>query len=149
MKNRNSGFTLVELMVVVLLVALLGLVATQIPLFSFSSWTKGSKRLKLQRDANLAMIKIQRKLRPASNEDVPDLYTLVIDRTTGEKFFWDTEGKQLKYVDPPEPEEIVMEGDAVTLFNVTTGDEVINIKLKLEQKNIGTVVLETTVKPRN
>jgi len=158
MKNRNSGFTLVELMVVVLLVALLGLVTVQIPLFSFSSWRKGSERLKLQRDAHLAMMKIQWKLRPASlsNVNVDDPSILVIDPGTDpgtdddEKFFLDV--NRLVYQDPAGVQETVMEGDAVTLFQVfqvTPGGGEISIKLKLEKENIGTVVLETAVKPRN
>lgn len=149
MKNRNSGFTLVELMVVVLLIAVLGLVTVQIPLFGFGSWRKGSERLKLQRDAHLAMMKIQWKLRPASlsNVNVDDSSILVIDSSTGEKFFWEV--NQLVYRDPAGVEETVMEGDAVTLFEVTPGGQEISIKLKLEKENIGTVVLETAVKPRN
>lgn len=148
MKNRNSGFTLIELMVVVLLIALLGLVTVQIPLFGFGSWRKGSERLKLQRDAHLAMMKIQWKLRPAISSivQVPNSETLLIDPSTGEKFF--KQGNQLIYLDPAGVEETVMEGDAVTLFEVTPGEE-ISIKLKLEKENIGTVVLETAVKPRN
>jgi len=134
-KNRSSGFTLVELMVVVMLVALLGLVATQIPLFSLRSWTKGSERLKLQRDANLVMITIQRRLRP-ENSSIYDKITpsenlseLIID---GESFGLEDD-----------------DDDTVALFDVTTTDEVINVSLKLEKKNVGSIILRTAVKPRN
>jgi prepilin-type N-terminal cleavage/methylation domain-containing protein len=128
-KNRNSGFTLVELIVVVLVVGLVVLIFTQIPLFGLSSWTKGSERLKLQRDANLVMIKIQRKLRPASSpivevSDPPT--TLVID---GESF--------------------VLEGDTGTqFFDVTSTDGVWNVNLTLVRGGVQTT-LRTAVKPRN
>jgi len=129
-KNRTSGFTLVELMVVVLLVALVALVSTQIPLFSVSSWRKGMDRLKLQRDANLAMIKIQRKLRPAlSDVDVAvseDPTKLVINS-----------------------EVFVLEGDNGTkFFPVTNTDGVWNVSFILKRGNFQ-IILKTAVKPRN
>ena len=130
MKNRTSGFTLVELMVVVLLVGLVALVSTQIPLFSLSSWGKGMDRLKLQRDANLVMIKIQRELRPAlSDVDVAvsgDPTQLVIG---GEVF--------------------VLKGDNGTkFFPVTNTDGVWNVSFILKRGNVQTT-LRTAVKPRN
>ena len=129
-KNGTSGFTLVELMVVVLLVALVALVSTQIPLFSVSSWRKGAERLRMQRDANLTMIKIQRELRPAlSDVDVAvseDPTKLVINS----KVF-------------------VLEGDEGTkFFPATNTDGVWNISFILKRGNVQTT-LRTVVKPRN
>ena len=157
MKNRTSGFTLVELMIVVLLVGLVALVSTQIPLFSLSSWTKGTERLRMQRDANVAMIRIQRRLRPASNDNVPKSYILNIDEDTGESFFLkDSDGKTLFYQTSAGATEVVVIGgtDApfeVTSFDVTSsGDETINIflALKMKRENVKTT-LRTAVKPRN
>jgi len=150
MKNRNSGFTLVELMVVVLVVGLVVLVTTQIPLFSLSSWRKGADRLRMQRDADYAMLRIQRKLRPASLSDidvVSDPSTLVIDLNTGENF--SLQGNQLFYQDPAGVQELVIEGDAGTQFNVTnpTGT-IINVTLTLARGSVQTI-LKTAVKPRN
>jgi len=140
-------------MVVVLLVGLVALVSTQIPLFSLSSWRKGTERLRMQRDANVAMIRIQRRLRPASNHDVPDPCTLEIDQGTGEKFFLD--GNRLSYqTSAVAPTEVVIGGaDApfyVTSFDVASSDDIVNIALtlKMKRENVKTT-LRTTVKPRN
>ena len=149
MKKRNSGFTVVELMVVVLLVGLVVLVSTQIPLFSLSSWRKGTDRLRMQRDAHYAMIKIQHELRPASppNIDVSDPSKLVIDLNTDESFF--VQGNQLFYQDPYGVQELVIEGDGGTQFNVSNTGGTINVTLTLVREKVGTVMLETAVKPRN
>jgi len=148
-KNRTSGFTLVELIVVVVVVGIAVILFTQMPLFSLSSWNKGAHRLKMQRDADYAMLRMQRKLRSASlsNVDVSDPSTLVIDLDTGESFF--LQGNQLFYQDPDGTSELVMEGDGGTQFNVTnpTGT-IINVTLTLARGNVQTI-LRTSVKPRN
>jgi len=147
-KNRNSGFTLVELMVVVLMVGLLVLVSTQIPLFSLSSWRKGTERLRMQRDAHYAMLRVQYKLKPvsSSNIDVSDPSKLVIDLNTNESFF--LQENQLFYQDPEGVQELVIEGDAGTQFNVTSNNGTINITLILTKGNVQ-AILKTAVKPRN
>lgn len=147
-KNRTSGFTLVELMVVVLMVGLLVLVSTQIPLFSLSSWRKGTERLRMQRDAHYAMLRVQYKLKPvsSSNIDVSDPSKLVIDLNTNESFF--LQENQLFYQDPEGVQELVIEGDADTQFNVTSNNGTINITLILTKGNVQ-AILKTAVKPRN
>ena len=149
MKKRNSGFTLVELMVVVLLVGLVVLVSSQIPLFNLSFWTRAIDRLKMQRDAHYAIIKIQHELKPAAslNVDVSDPSRLIIDLSTEESFF--LEGTQLLYQDPYQVQESVVEGDTGTQFNATRSSETINITLTLVREKVGTITLETAVKPRN
>ena len=158
MKNRISGFTLVELMVVVLVVGLVVLLFTQIPLFSFSSWTKGSERLKLQRDAHYAMLRIQRKLRPASlTEDpvvsVPDDSTLVIGE---DSFYVDKEGASETndfFYDLVQEsggnKQLIVKGDKDTEFIIERNGDTINITLTLVKENVGTIILTTAVKPRN
>jgi len=152
-KNRTSGFTLVELMVVVLLIALVGLVATQIPVFSLSSWRKGADRLRMQRDANYAMIRIQRKLRPASNDNVLSPSILEIDQVTGENFSFDANTLFYQASGDASKELVIGGEDApfdVTSFDVTNGDGIITIvlTLKMKRENVKTT-LETAVKPRN
>ena len=154
-KNRTSGFTLVELMIVVLLVGLVTLVSTQIPLFSLSSWRKGTERLRMQRDANVAMIRIQRSLRPASLSDITTSdspYTLHIG---GESFFLSSDKTLFYQASTLALAETVIGGtDApfdITSFDVTSsGDETINIflALKMKRENVKTT-LGTAVKPRN
>jgi len=149
MKKRDSGFTVVELMVVVLVVGLLVLVSTQIPLFSLSFWTRGTDRLRMQRDAHYAIIKIQHKLKPAGspNIDTLDPSKLVIDLSTDESFF--LQENQLFYQDPYGVQELVIEGDGGTQFNVSNTGGTINVTLTLVREKVGTVMLETAVKPRN
>ncbi|MFQ6066206.1 MAG: prepilin-type N-terminal cleavage/methylation domain-containing protein [bacterium] len=148
MKNRTSGFTLVESMVVLLVVGLAVLLFTQIPLFSLSSWRKGTERLRMQRDAYYAMLRLQRKLRSASSDniDVSDPSTLVIDLNTQESFF--LQGNQLFYQDPDGVQELVIEGDAGTQFNATSSNGTINVILTLAREDVQTN-LKTAVKPRN
>lgn len=148
MKNRTSGFTLVESMVVLLVVGLAVLLFTQIPLFSLSSWRKGTERLRMQRDAYYAMFRLQRKLRSASSDtiDVSDPSTLVINLNTQESFF--LQGNQLFYQDPDGVQELVIEGDAGTQFNATSSNGTINVILTLAREDVQTN-LKTAVKPRN
>jgi len=154
MKNKTSGFTLVELMVAVLIVALLVLVSTQIPLFSLGSWKKGADRLKMQRDAHYAIIKIQHELRPASfTEDpvvsVPNDSTLVI----GEDSFCVDEDETSDFFndfvqESGENKELIVEGDEGTDFKVNPEGSAIKMTLTLARGNVRTI-LRTSVKPRN
>ena len=145
MKNRDSGFTLVELMIGVLLLSLLALVVTQIPLFNLRSWRKGNERLEMQRDAHYAMLRIQRKLRPArlSHIDVSDPSTLVI----GDETFFLQE-TNLFYQNPEGTQEVVIEGDVGTQFTVTPTGGAINVALTLARESVQTT-LAIAVKPRN
>ena len=135
-------------MVVVGVVGLLVLVSTQIPLFSLSSWRKGSERLKLQRDAHYTILRIEHKLRSASssNIDVSDSSRLVIDLGTDESFF--LQENQLFYKNPQGIQELIIEGETGTQFNVTSPNGTINITLTLIRGSVQTI-FRTAVKPRN
>ena len=153
MKNRISGFTLVELMVVVVVVGVVVLLFTQIPLFGLSSWRKGSERLKMQRDAHYVMIKIQHELRPADEAEVSILNggdALEIDN---KKFFVDKDGQSGFFNDLVQEsggvKEQVVEGDSGTTFQVAmAGANVVTMTLTLVRGNVQTT-LTTAVKPRN
>jgi prepilin-type N-terminal cleavage/methylation domain-containing protein len=155
MENRVSGFTLVELMVVVLVVGLVVLLFTQIPLFSLSSWRKGTDRLKMQRDARYAMLRIQRKLRPASFTvapmvSAPDDSTLVI----GEDSFYVDGDSQSDFFNDLVQEsggekEQVVEGDSGTTFQIAIPNaSLVTMTFTLIRGNVQTT-LRTAVKPRN
>ena len=151
MKNKSAGFTLVELMVVVVVLGLVALIASQIPLFSLSSWTQGSERLKLQRDAYYAMLMIQHQLRPARRSKVevlPESYTIIIDPSTNERFFFDEGEKMLYYWKDAGSQELILEGGKDTQFVVSEKNGIVNVTLILERENVD-ATLRTMIKPRN
>jgi len=130
------------------------LLFTQMPLFSLSSWNKGAQRLKMQRDAHYATIRIQRKLRPASfTEDpvvsVPDDSTLVIGE---DSFYVDKEEASDFFNDFVQEsggnKELIVEGDEGTDFEVILEGSAIKMTLTLARGNVRTI-LRTSVKPRN
>ena len=87
MKNKKSGFALVELMVVVLLVGLAVLVLKQIPLFGLEAWSGGAERMTMQQDGYYGILRMQRRIRTASLIEeplvsVPNSSTLVVGDTT-------------------------------------------------------------------
>jgi len=141
-------------MVVVVVVGVAVLLFTQMPLFSLSSWNKGAQRLKMQRDAHYATIRIQRKLRPASfTEDpvvsVPDDSTLVIGE---DSFYVDKEEASDFFNDFVQEsggnKELIVEGDEGTDFEVILEGSAIKMTLTLARGNVRTI-LRTSVKPRN
>jgi len=147
-KNKSSGFTIVELMVVVLVVAVLVLVATRIPLFTFGFWRQGTERLSMQRDANYAMIYIQRRLRPASftvapEVSVPGPGTLVIGSDT---FYVDANYDLVE--DKASVITTVISGEEGTEFSVWRDEIAINMTLTLVRA-CGQTTHRTAVKPRN
>jgi len=137
------------------------LLFTQIPLFSVSSWTKGSQRLKMQRDAHYATIRIQRKLRPASFTEDP---LVSLDEYVEEEGYYRKLGigDDWFYVDKEEAsdffndfvqksggnKELIVEGDEGTDFEVILEGSAIKMTLTLARGNVQTI-LRTSVKPRN
>jgi len=147
-KNKSSGFTLVELIVVVLLVAVLVLVSSRIPLFTSGFWRQGTDRLSLQRDANYAMIYIQRRLKPASFRVAPQVpyyneSTTYNSLTIGGVIF-EVDGNH----DLVENGNVVISGEEGTEFSVERDGTAIRMTLTLVRES-GQTTHRTAVKPRN
>jgi len=154
-KNKSSGFTIVELIVVVLVVAVLVLVTSRIPLFTSGFWRQGTDRLSMQRDANYAMIYIQRRLKPASFTVAPQVpyyaegttyYSLTIGDVT-----FEVDGGNHDLVEKNGAGVItgtVISGEDGTEFSVERDGIAINMTLTLVRES-GQTTHRTAVKPRN
>lgn len=173
-RNKTSGFTLIELMIA-MVVAGIGISAVSwILLLNQRSWKEGNAKLELQRDTYLAMLKIEHELRPAKSSDMSDMDMsissppdplLTIDYTTNdEKFFLsfsleDNDDllfrKYIYNTDTTEwdkLEELVM---AKEITDANFGDSSISPTSKLVTVNFTLVrgnlesFITTSVKPRN
>jgi len=147
MRNKRAGFTLIELMIAVIVAGIGILAVSWILLLNQSSWKEGNAKLELQRDAYLAMLKIEHELRPAKFADVTTSdSTLVIDK----KFFLDSDDLDLKFQESSSDDStIVVEGDDGTdiEFDITSND-VVNINFTLVRGNLESFIT-TSVMPRN
>jgi len=144
MRNKISGFTLIELMIA-MIVASIGILAVSwILLLNQRSWKEGNAKLELQRDTYLAMLKIEYELRPArsSEIDVSDPTKLII--AEGKEFF--LENGDLKFPNSDSP-EFVVEGDSDTEFDVTISN-VVTVNFTLVRGNLKSFIT-TSVMPRN
>ena len=149
MRNKTSGFTLIELMIAMIVAGIGILAVSWILLLNQSSWKEGNAKLELQRDTYLAMLKIEYELRLASLADVTTSdSTLVID-TNGKKFFLQSDDL-LFQSSSDSPSEVVVEGDTGTDFNVATSNDVdvVNINFTLVRGNLESFIT-TSVMPRN
>ena len=148
MKNKSSGFSTIELIVVVLVVAVLVLVSTRIPLFTSGFWRQGTDRLSMQRDANYAMIYIQRRLKPASFTVAPQVpyydEGATYDSLTIGDLTFEVDGNH----DLVENGASVISGEEGTEFSVERDGIAINMTLTLVRGS-GQTTHRTAVKPRN
>jgi len=147
-KNKSSGFSTIELIVVVLVVAVLVLVSTRIPLFTSGFWRQGTDRLSMQRDANYAMIYIQRRLKPASFTVAPQVpyydEGATYDSLTIGDLTFEVDGNH----DLVENGASVISGEEGTEFSVERDGIAINMTLTLVRGS-GQTTHRTAVKPRN
>ena len=147
MKNKTSGFTLIELMIAVVVAGIGILTVVWILLLTQNCWREGNAKLQLQRDTYYAILKIEHELKPASLSDVVcNSPELVIDND-GKKFFLDNDDLWFQESDT-DPQELVVEGDTGTEFDVTSSSDVVNVNFTLVRGNLESVVT-TSVKPRN
>lgn len=149
MRNKTSGFTLIELMIAMIVAGIGILAVSWILLLNQRSWKEGNAKLELQRDTYLVMLKIEHELRPAIFADVSTSdSTLVID-TNGKKFFLQSDDL-LFQSSSDSPSEVVVEGDTGTDFDVATSNDVdvVNINFTLVRGNLESFIT-TSVMPRN
>lgn len=66
----NSGFTLVELMVAMLVAAILALAVGSMLVFGWMGWVRSNEIVASQRDASLAMLMIAKEIRNSSYGDI-------------------------------------------------------------------------------
>jgi len=152
-KNKSSGFTIVELIVVVLVVAVLVLVVSRIPLFTSGFWRQGTDRLSMQRDANYAMIYIQRRLKPASFTVAPqvpyyDEGATYNSLTIGDVTFEVDGNYDLVEKNGASVITTVISGEEGTKFTVERDGIAINMTFTLVRES-GQTTHRTAVKPRN
>jgi len=147
MRNKTSGFTLIELMIAIIVAGIGILAVGWILILNQSSWKEGNAKLELQRDTYLAMLKIEHELRPASFADVTiSDSTLVID-TNGKKFFLGSDGLHFQK-SSSNMTELVVEGHTGTEFDVDTSNDLVNINFTLVRGNLESFIT-TSVMPRN
>jgi len=147
MRNKTSGFTLIELMIAMIVAGIGILAVSWILLLNERSWKEGNAKLELQRDTYLAILKIEHQLRPAILADVTTSdSTLVID-TDGKKFFLESDGLHFQK-SSSDSSELVVEGDNGTEFHVDTSNDVVNINFTLVRGNLESFIT-TSVMPRN
>ncbi len=147
MKNKTSGFTLIELMIAVVITGIGILAVGWILLLTQNSWKEGNAKLQLQRDTYYAILRIEHELKPASLSDVVcNSSELVIDNN-GKKFFLQSDDLLFQKSGSDSPESVV-EGDTGTEFDVTSSSDVVNINFTLVRGNLESFIT-TSVKPRN
>lgn len=174
MKNKTSGFTLIELMIAVIVAGIGILAVSWILLLNQSSWKEGNAKLELQRDTYLAMLKIEHELRPARSSDMdmiissPPHPLLTINYTTNDEKFrlsFSKEGngdllfrKYIYNTDTTEwdkVEELVMAkeitdanfGDS-SISPISPTSKLVTINFTLKSGNLESFIT-TSVMPRN
>lgn len=71
-KASNSGFTVVELMVAMLVSAVLALAVGSMLVFGWMGWVRSNEIVSSQRDASLAMLMIAKEIRNSSYDTITD-----------------------------------------------------------------------------
>jgi len=133
MKNKSSGFTLIELMVAMMIAAIGILAISWILVLNQISWGEANARLKLQRDTYYAFLKMEYLLREASLTGKPRVSVLdggAVLKIGRDKFFID-EDNDLVFQAAKGYSELVIGGDRGTKFNVNHDEGVIKITLDL------------------
>ena len=147
MRNKRSGFTLIELMIA-MIVASIGILAVSwILLLNQRSWKEGNAKLELQRDTYYAILRIEHELKPARLSDVVCNSSQLNIDNNGKRFFLGSDGLHF-HESSTDPLELVVEGDTGTEFDVATSNDVVNINFTLVRGNLQSFIT-TSVMPRN
>lgn len=141
---------MIELMVAMMVAAIGILAISWILVLNQTSWGEANARLKLQRDAYYALLKIEHLLREASSAGKPRIS--ILDKGSAlkigqDKFFIDENNNLIFQVGESNP-ELVIEGDSGTKFNVSHDEGMIKITLDLVRGELKDVIT-TSVMPRN
>ncbi|MQY69997.1 MAG: prepilin-type N-terminal cleavage/methylation domain-containing protein [Firmicutes bacterium] len=149
-RNKTSGFTLIELMIAMIVAGIGILAVSWVLLLNQRSWKEGNAKLELQRDTYLAMLTIEYELRPASFADVTTSdSTLIIDKNIDKKFFLQS-GDLRFQKSSSDDSTLVVKGDPGSAFDadISNDVDVVNINFTLVRGNLQSSVT-TSVKPRN
>ena len=147
MRGKLSGFTFIELMIVMTAGGIGILAVSWILVLNQNSWKEGNVKLELQRDAYYAMLKIERELKPASLPDVVcNSSELVVD-SNGKRFFLESDDLLFQESSSDSP-ELIVEGDTGTAFDAATSGDVVNINFTLVRGKLESFIT-TSVMPRN
>jgi prepilin-type N-terminal cleavage/methylation domain-containing protein len=90
-RKKENGFTLVELVVVMVLVVILAGVAAPLLAVSLDAFTLKIERTELEESANLALARISREIRRLRDEES------VLTADASEFEFVDTDGRTIRY----------------------------------------------------
>jgi len=170
-RNKTSGFTLIELMIAMIVAGIGILAVSWILLLNQRSWKEGNAKLELQRGTYLAMLKIEHEIRPARSSDMdmsisspPDPLLTIYYTTNDEKFFLsfsleDNDDllfrKYIYNTDTTEwdkVEELVMAKEITDAnfadSSISPTSKLVTVNFTLKSGNLESFVT-TSVKPRN
>lgn len=134
-----TGFTLVELMIAVLIGSFLAFTVGMILINAQTHWTEGSRKLGLQRDASIAMYRMERAIQ-GGNGATSSSGDLTINYSTEgwKKFFLegDSSPKSLKYKEQDwEGSETIIDGKVDGLTFDVSG-KIVKVDLTLKKDNL-------------
>jgi len=147
MRNKTSGFALVELMIAMIVAGIGILAVSWILILNQSSWKEGNAKLELQRDTYYAILRIEHELKPANLSDVVCHSSELVIDNNGKRFFLGSDGLHFQK-SSSDSSELVVEGDTGTEFHVATSNDVVNINFTLVRGNLESFIT-TSVMPRN
>ena len=152
-RRRQSGFTLVELMVGIIVGLILALTLGTMLYYIFVAWRSNSDQVELQRDATFAMDMISRAIRPASNFQIsiPSSSTLNIGTTS---FYLGGTGSNSLYYDPDttaagDETELIQQRVTNLQFIDNTPEKSITINISLAEGGETLVISQATIGYRN